>query len=81
MAFCKPKSIEDAVHYGNPEVVVSMGCEVACPVFPGATNQEWDLPDPSGKPIAFMRKVRDDIEERVKQLISEITASEQRATT
>ena len=80
MAFCKPKSIEDAVRYGNPEVVVSMGCEVTCPVFPGATNQEWDLPDPAGGSIEFMRKVRDDIEERVKKLISEITASEQRAT-
>jgi protein-tyrosine-phosphatase len=38
--------------------------------LPGVTRQEWDLPDPSGKTIAFMRQVRDDIEERVDKLLS-----------
>jgi arsenate reductase len=80
MAFREPKTIEDAVRRMKPELVVSMGCEVACPVFPGATNQEWDLQDPSGKPIEFMREVRDDIEQRVKKLISTITGNGQGAT-
>ncbi len=70
MAFLKPKSIEDAVLYGKPELILSMGCEQACPSIPGAKTQEWDLPDPSGKSIAFMRKVRDNIEERVSKLLS-----------
>jgi arsenate reductase len=69
MAFRKPKSIEEASHFGNPDLIISMGCEEACPVLPGATVEEWDLPDPSGQPIAFMRRLRDDIEERVKRLI------------
>jgi arsenate reductase len=68
MAFRKPKSIEEASRFGNPDLIISMGCEAACPVLPGATAEEWDLPDPSGQPIAFMRRIRDDIEERVKKL-------------
>ncbi len=72
MAFRKPKSIEDAVRYGTPELVVSMGCEVACSHFPGVTNQEWDLEDPSGQPIDFMRRIRDEVEGRVRRLIEEL---------
>jgi protein-tyrosine-phosphatase len=48
-----------------------MGCEEACPLFPGVSSQEWDLPDPSGESIAFMRQVRDDIEGRVKKLVKD----------
>jgi multimeric flavodoxin WrbA len=70
LAFRKPKSIEEAVRYGKPELIISMGCEEACPNIPGANTQEWDLPDPSGKSIAFMREVRDNIEERVSKLLS-----------
>jgi protein-tyrosine-phosphatase len=46
-----------------------MGCEEACPLFPGVSSQEWDLPDPSGKSIDFMRQVRNDIEGRVNRCI------------
>lgn len=70
MAFRKPKSIEEALRFGKPESIISMGCEEACPHFPDATKQEWDLPDPSGRSIAFMRQVRDDVEERVDKLLS-----------
>jgi protein-tyrosine-phosphatase len=40
-----------------------------CPQFPGVPNEEWNVPDPSGKSIEFMHQIRDDIEERVKKLI------------
>ena len=70
MAFRRPKSIEEASRFGKPDLIISMGCEAACPIFPGASTEEWDFPDPSGKPIAFMRQVRDEIEERVKRLIA-----------
>lgn len=73
LAFRKPKTIEEAVRYAKPELIISMGCEQACPQLPGADTQEWDLPDPAGKSIAFMREVRDDIEKRVKDLVGTVT--------
>jgi protein-tyrosine-phosphatase len=72
VAYRKPKSIEEAVLQGTPELVISMGCEVACPTFPGATHQDWDLQDPAGKPIDFMRRIRDEVEENVKKLVQEL---------
>ncbi|NVL90406.1 MAG: NAD(P)H-dependent oxidoreductase [Desulfobacterales bacterium] len=68
MAFRKPKSIEGAAGYGRPESIISMGCEEACPQFPGVTKQDWNLPDPSGKSIDFMRQIRDDIEARIRMM-------------
>ena len=69
MAFRKPKSTETVVSYMIPDLVFSMGCGDACPFFPGTPNQDWNLPDPAGKPIDFMRQVRDEIEDKVKNLI------------
>jgi arsenate reductase len=70
MAFRKPKSLEEAGRrLGTPDLIITMGCEEVCPLFPGVSSQEWDLPDPSGESIAFMRRVRDDIEERVNRYI------------
>ncbi len=67
MAFRKPTSIEEAARLGTPDLIISMGCEEACPHFPGVPQQEWNLSDPSGKSIAFMRKIRDEIEDRVEK--------------
>jgi arsenate reductase len=47
------------------DVVVSMGCRDACPIFPGKRYLDWDLPDPAGKPVEEVRPIRDDIEQRV----------------
>ncbi len=69
MAFRNPKSVEDAARFGKPDLIVSMGCEATCPLFLDVPNEEWDLPDPSGKPIAFMRQIRNDIEQRVGKLV------------
>jgi protein-tyrosine-phosphatase len=72
MAFRKPKSIEEAGRrLGTPDLIITMGCGEVCPLFAGVPSQEWDLPDPSGKSAAFMRQVRDDIEERVKKLVKD----------
>jgi multimeric flavodoxin WrbA/protein-tyrosine-phosphatase len=65
MAFRKPKSIQEAADLVKPDSVIS----IACPDFPGITMEDWDLPDPSGRSIAFIRQVRDDIEERVGRLL------------
>ena len=72
MAFRKPKSMEEATRLVKPDLIISMGCEEACPLFPGVPNQEWSVPDPAGKPIEFMRKIREEVEERVRRLIEEL---------
>ncbi|MFM8446155.1 MAG: arsenate reductase ArsC [Actinomycetota bacterium] len=54
------------------DVVITMGCGDACPFYPGKRYEDWALDDPAGKDIVFVRKVRDEIEKRVKDLLSEI---------
>jgi arsenate reductase len=73
MGFRVPQSIEQAISQDKPDVIITMGCEEACPLVPGARRLDWELPDPAGKPLEFMRNVRDDIEKRVQDLIREIT--------
>jgi protein-tyrosine-phosphatase len=51
------------------DVVVTMGCGDACPVFPGKRYVDWDLPDPSGKSIEEVRPIRDEIDRRVRDLL------------
>ena len=69
MAFRRPGTIEEAIENIRPDMVISMGCGDECPVIPGAKREDWDLPDPAGRPIAFMRTVRDEIEKKVTKLI------------
>ncbi|HXV71464.1 MAG TPA: arsenate reductase ArsC [Acidimicrobiia bacterium] len=54
------------------DVVVTMGCGDACPVFPGKRYVDWELEDPSGKTLEQVRPVRDDIERRVRGLMAEL---------
>ena len=54
------------------DVVITMGCGDACPFYPGKRYEDWVLEDPAGQDLQFVRKVRDEIEERVKQLLIEI---------
>jgi multimeric flavodoxin WrbA len=72
MAFRSPQSIDAAICNNNPQVIVTMGCGEECPFVPGARMLDWDLPDPAGKPLDFMRQVRDEIEKRVQALIQEL---------
>jgi multimeric flavodoxin WrbA len=72
MGFRTPQTIDDAISRDAPDLIVTMGCEEQCPFVPGAKKMDWNLPDPAGKPIDFMRDVRDDIEKRVQNLIREI---------
>jgi protein-tyrosine-phosphatase len=70
MAFRKTRFLNDAIEESRPEIIVTMGCGEECPFVPGAEIQDWDLPDPAGKSIEFMRNVRDEIEKRVIGLVS-----------
>jgi protein-tyrosine-phosphatase len=54
------------------DVVVTMGCGDACPVFPGKRYLDWELTDPAGLPIEEVRVIRDDIEARVRRLLDEL---------
>lgn len=72
MAFRTPQSIESAISVNRPGVIVTMGCGEECPFVPGAQMLDWDLADPAGKPLEFMRSVRDEIENRVMKLIEEL---------
>ncbi|MDQ1739293.1 MAG: hypothetical protein QOE53_945 [Pseudonocardiales bacterium] len=57
------------------DVVVTMGCGDACPYFPGKRYEDWQLVDPAGQPIDVVRKVRDDIRQRIETLVAELLAS------
>ncbi len=54
------------------DVVITMGCGDACPVFPGTRYLDWDLEDPAGKGVESVRPIRDEIETRVRRLLAEI---------
>jgi arsenate reductase len=54
------------------DVVVTMGCGDACPYIPGKRYIDWNLQDPKGRPIADVRRLRDDIERRVTELVHEL---------
>ncbi len=71
MAFRRTRSLNGAIAESSPEIIVTMGCGEECSFVPGAEIKDWDLPDPAGKSIEFMRNVRDEIEKRVKGLIVE----------
>ncbi len=57
------------------DVVITMGCGDACPVFPGHRYKEWVLDDPAGLDLAATRPIRDEIERRVRALLAEIGAT------
>jgi ArsR family transcriptional regulator len=71
--FPKPLT-DDAVRAAD--VVITMGCGDACPVYPGRRYLDWDLEDPVGKPTATVRRIRDDIDRRVRELLTELDAVE-----
>ncbi|MEU5938565.1 arsenate reductase ArsC [Micromonospora sp. NPDC047548] len=54
------------------DVIVTMGCGDACPVFPGKRYEDWKLTDPAGQPLELVRQVRDDIRTRVVELLADL---------
>ena len=54
------------------DVVITMGCGDACPIYPGKRYEEWALPDPAGQSLDAVRAIRDDIEEHVRRLLSDL---------
>ncbi|WP_413816156.1 arsenate reductase ArsC [Mycobacteroides franklinii] len=54
------------------DVVITMGCGDTCPYFPGKRYENWELPDPAGRSVEAVRPIRDDIERRVRHLLTEL---------
>ena len=54
------------------DVVITMGCGDACPIFPGKRYLDWQLEDPAGKDTATVRRIRDEIDTRVRSLLTEL---------
>jgi len=71
----RPKKLNDAMAR-VADVIVTMGCGDACPVYPGRRYVDWELPDPAGKPIEDVRPIRDEIADRVDALMAELLPSE-----
>jgi len=66
-----PKRLTDDMALGA-DVVITMGCGDACPVYPGKRYLDWDLADPAGRPLDEVRTIRDDIARRVDALVVEL---------
>jgi arsenate reductase (thioredoxin) len=66
-----PKPLTDEV-VRAADVVITMGCGDACPIYPGKRYEDWVLDDPAGQDLETVRRIRDELDERVQKLISEL---------
>jgi arsenate reductase (thioredoxin) len=67
----RPKKLEDRM-VRKSDVVITMGCGDACPIYPGKRYEDWELEDPSGKDLETVREIRDEIGSRVDALVSSL---------
>ena len=68
-----PKKLTDEAVLAS-DVVITMGCGDACPVYPGKRYEDWELDDPAGKSVEDIRPIRDEIDRRVRRLVDELLA-------
>ena len=66
-----PKPLTDE-YVRAADAVITMGCGDACPIYPGKRYEDWELEDPAGKDLETVRRIRDEIEGRVKALLAEV---------
>jgi arsenate reductase (thioredoxin) len=66
-----PKPLTDEV-VRAADVVITMGCGDACPIYPGKRYEDWELDDPAAQDLATVRRIRDEIDERVQRLVGEL---------
>ncbi len=67
----KPKILEYEVAQDS-DVIITMGCGDACPVFPGKRYEDWKLEDPAGQGVEAVRPIRDDIKTRIEALLADL---------
>jgi arsenate reductase len=66
-----PKPLTDEV-VRAADVVITMGCGDACPIYPGKRYEDWELDDPAGQDLATVRRIRDDLDRRVQELTGQL---------
>jgi protein-tyrosine-phosphatase len=71
----RPKGLSEAA-VRESDVVITMGCGDACPVFPGKRYLDWDLPDPAAASVERVRPIRDEIDRRVRALLGELVPAD-----
>jgi arsenate reductase (thioredoxin) len=69
LAAAVPRRLDEAA-VRQADVVITMGCGDACPVFPGKRYEDWELPDPAGLPLEEVKPIRDEIRRRVQGLLA-----------
>jgi arsenate reductase len=67
-----PKKLDYDAAYAS-DVIITMGCGDTCPVFPGKRYEDWQLEDPAGKDLDTVRRVRDEIRDRVTALLADLS--------
>ena len=67
----RPKRLDEAAVRAS-DVVITMGCGDACPVYPGTRYLDWQLDDPAGQGVAAVRPIRDEIDRRIRLLVAEL---------
>jgi arsenate reductase (thioredoxin) len=67
-----PKPLTDEF-VRDADVVITMGCGDACPIYPGKRYEDWQLDDPAGQPVAGVRRIRDEVDARVQALLAELS--------
>jgi arsenate reductase (thioredoxin) len=70
-----PKPLTDEV-VRAADVVITMGCGDACPIYPGKKYEDWVLDDPAGQDLEAVRRIRDEIDGRVQRLVDELAGDE-----
>ena len=70
----RPKKLEDGM-VRESDVVITMGCGDACPIYPGKRYEDWDLEDPAGKDLEVVRGIRDEISDRVGSLVNTLAGT------
>ena len=73
-----PKPMTDEVVQAA-DAVVTMGCGDACPIYPGKRYEDWELDDPADADLAGVRRIRDDLAERVRRLLTDVAGSQETA--
>jgi protein-tyrosine-phosphatase len=68
----RPKKLEDEM-VRESDVVITMGCGDGCPIYPGKRYEDWELEDPTGKDLETVRLIRDEITERLDELVASLT--------
>jgi protein-tyrosine-phosphatase len=71
MGTALPKPLTDEL-VRAADVVITMGCGDACPVYPGKRYEDWPVDDPAGRDLDAVRRIRDEIDHRVRRLVAEL---------